>query len=415
MIKKYQVVLILISAIFCLNNTGRSIDKPVLVWGHQFGSPNHEVSRSVVADDSGNVFIAGCTSGKLGKKSFGKRDAFVAKYRKDGTIFWIQQFGTEEKDNAIHIVYKQDNIYICGETTGKLGNKQYGKKDAFVSKCDTNGNPEWTIQFGTGANDIANKIDIDNSNHLYLAGYTEGALGDKHHGEKDAYACKYNSSGKLIWKTQIGSPVEDVGMGIAVDHDRNIYVTGRTKGKLGKIQYGSSDIFVAKLNAKGTVIWIQQYGTSAFDTAMAVVVDRKGYFYVTGSTSGDFSGMQKGKADAFVFKCNPDGSIIWKQQFGTSLPDVSWGIDLCKDGSNDIIVGGCQHYRPCQAFLRRHSDQGNPKLVCEIIKNQKGYGVCGKNVFVDKSGNYYITGGTRVDLYDTHQGKGDIFIAKLKK
>jgi hypothetical protein len=412
--RKNKTILILCTVIIILTQYSYGHDKLEKVWGLQLGTESHDVSRCVVADPSGNCYITGNTKGKLGDKNYGKHDAYVAKLDSSGKISWIRQMGSSEKDNAIEITFHNGHIYICGETFGKFGAKHAGGADIFFSKLDTKGNMLWTRQTGTSADDTAKSIVLDSSNNIYLTGHTQGCIGEKHHGETDAFINKYKNSGDLIRQTQIGTSAEDRGNGIAVDKTGNVYITGSTKGKLGKTHFGGSDMIIAKLDSKGNVSWIQQYGTPSNEWGTSIVVDKKGYVYAGGGTEGNLFGDQKGKGDSCVFRCDSSGSIIWGRQFGTELWDTAWGVVLCKDDSNDILVGGCQHYYPCQAFLRRFDDKGNPGFVYEIIKTGDKYGVCGKNISMDNFGYYYITGGTRADLFSKQKGGGDIFLAKYK-
>ena len=405
--------IILLYAIFLfLDAAGRADDKLTQVWGRQLGTSNKETSRSIVGDDEGNSYIAGYTMGKIGDEAFGGNDVIVIKYDNSGNIVWTQQFGTTQDDKAVYITYQKGSIYICGETSGKLGSSHIGGTDAFFSKLNTDGKLLWTKQFGTAADDTANRVVLDDSGNIYFTGSTQGKLANEHYGGKDAYACKYSESGELIWQTQIGTKGIEDASGISIDRSGNVYIAGATDANMGGTSSGEMDIFIALLSPNGNMLWCKQYGTAFNDFATNVIVDKKGYVYVSGHTAGDLFGSQKGGGDGFVCRCDSQGEITWGQQFGTELWDLPWGMILCKDGSNDVLLGGCQHYYPCQAFMRRYDEQGNTKFIYEIIRDSS-YGVCGKNISMDNLGNYYITGTTHLDLFDTNKGETDMFIAQF--
>ena len=42
----------------------------------------------------------------------------------------------------------------------------------FLSKYDSNGNRQWTQQFGTSINDYGSRLVIDNNNNIFLIGET---------------------------------------------------------------------------------------------------------------------------------------------------------------------------------------------------------------------------------------------------
>jgi hypothetical protein len=69
-------------------------------WTEQLGSVSSEGSRGVSADGSGNVYIAGWTSGSLGGSNAGYFDAFVSKYDASGTLQWTRQLGGSRFEKA---------------------------------------------------------------------------------------------------------------------------------------------------------------------------------------------------------------------------------------------------------------------------------------------------------------------------
>src|SRR5437879_2351500 len=72
------------------------------------------------------------------------------------------------------------------------------------------------------------------------------------------------------WVSQAGSSFDDYSRGIAVDAAGNSYVTGAfhdvaTFGDTSLISSGGYDIFVAKYDNAGKVLWAQQAGSSLYD------------------------------------------------------------------------------------------------------------------------------------------------------
>jgi hypothetical protein len=119
-----------------------------------------------------------------------------------------------------------------------------------VSKYSSNGRLQWKRQLGTYIGDSSNSIATDSRGNAYLTGYTIGKLGDRKYGDEydyDAWAAKYNSSGSLQWKRQLGTPGYDISYDVATDSRGNVYLTGETADQLGDQQYGGySDAWVAK-------------------------------------------------------------------------------------------------------------------------------------------------------------------------
>ena len=159
----------------------------------------------------------------------------------------------------------------------------------------------------------------------------------------------------LTWAKRAGGNGYAVSQAIAVDTAGNSYVTGYFTNS---VTFGpgegnqtmftapglSSDIFVAKLNANGALLWARQAGGASEDLGFGITVDASGNCYVVGSftTSATFapaSLTSAGGVDVFVAKYDASGTVQWvKRAGGSSSTDEGRGIAL--DGSGNLIVGG---------------------------------------------------------------------------
>ncbi len=107
---------------------------------------------------------------------------------------------------------------------------------------------------------------------------------------------------------------------------------------------GSADIFVAKFDALGNAIWSKRFGDASSQIAYAVAIDNSGAIYVGGSMIGsvDFgNGITKtsaGVEDAFLARFDPDGNIVWAQNFGDAARQIIWDIEISK--TNLVVVAG---------------------------------------------------------------------------
>lgn len=81
-----------------------------------------------------------------------------------------------------------------------------------------------------------------------MAGITWGTFpGQTSTESDDLFVAKYDSSGKMIWLRQFGTDNNDYVYGIAADHS-GVYVTGQTNGTFpGETNAGGIDAFIAKL------------------------------------------------------------------------------------------------------------------------------------------------------------------------
>jgi len=394
-------------------------------WLRELGTTSYDYANSVVADDAGNVYITGRTSGGLVGDNTGLYDAFLAKYDQNGNLQWKQQLGTEGYDTANNIVLDQaGNVYINGWTDGSF-NGGIANRDAFIAKYDNSGNQVWVKEFGDSANPLTPNAGYDFSNGgmaigkdgLYIVGSTYGSLQATTNGEADAFLSKYDTNGKWVWTKTIGSSAWDEAKGVAVDKEDNIFITGHTKGDLGYTNRGDADAWVAKYDNTGTQKWIKQLGTAAEDVAKAIAVDNAGGVYISGHTRGSsfdnpLQVLSPGDTNAFVAKFNSsDGTWNWAADLRWLNYDTSTGITA--DGAGNIYFTGYSigSDNNVDAWVRQLNSNGYNYMWWQTLGG--GTEQVSNSVFANKTG-FYIAGSTGESLYSQpHAGRNDAWVAKF--
>ena len=165
----------------------------------------------------------------------------------------------------------------------------------------------------------------------------------------------------LAWSTYLGGSGDDVGYGIAVDAAGNAYVTGCTDSSnfpttAGACDTtyngGSSDVFVAKLNASGSGLVYSTYlgGSGHDDYGSGIAVDAAGNAYVTGytyssdfpTTAGALDRTYNGGGDVFVAKLNASGSgLVYSTYLGEAAVSTSrHGHGIAVDAAGNAYVTG---------------------------------------------------------------------------
>ena len=181
------------------------------------------------------------------------------------------------------------NIFVAGYTEGPLdGNTNAGSSDIFLTKWNANGTKAWTKQWGTTGIDYARGLAVDAGGNIFVTGHTAAALDNNiSYGNTDIFLTKWNADGTKSWTKQWGTGENDVGFGISIANDGNLFISGHTYGSLDNNQYvGLADIMVAKLSPGGVKIWTSQWGTVDTNYSEAVTVDSTGKIYACGTTGG---------------------------------------------------------------------------------------------------------------------------------
>jgi Ca2+-binding RTX toxin-like protein len=316
-----------------------------LAWKKQLGSSNYEWYEQVATDSNNNVYLSGGTAGNLAGTNAGLEDLFLAKYDQNGNQIWVLQYGSYSWDSPFGMTIDSgNNIYLAGATGSNLGGANAGDIDAYLIKYDENGNRLWVKQWGTVNYDQADDIALDSSGNLYISGRTNGNLGGTNAGSSDAFLAKYDLNGHQIWLEQLGSSGNDTGsegVEVITDSAGNVYIASSTNGNLGGTNAGGKDAWVAKYDSSGNQLWLKQFGTAADDIATDVKTDAFGNLYLTGQTSGSLGGTNAGGTDAWFAKYDENGNLLWIQQTGTSADDSATGIAPITAG-NFYLTGGTE-------------------------------------------------------------------------
>ncbi len=315
-----------------------------LQWTKQEGTTAGDGVGDIQIDAAGNLYVFGTTAGSFGTGGLlGSNDYFLAKYDAAGTLQWRKQSGTNKDDRGVALaVDSAGNSFVVGYSYGAFpANSYLGGWDLYLAKYDSSGTRLWVTQTGTTASDAIYDVAIDSNSNVYLTGFSYGNLhSNSNQGSSDIIVLKYDSNGNRLWTKQIGTAQPDVGYGIDLDKKGNIYVTGVTGASLNNQTYlGSSDIFLLKLDTTGTLLWTKQLGTANADTANGMYVDAKDGIYLTGYVTGAFAGnVDHGGIDMFIAKFDGSGTLLWTKQPGTAGDDKGWGIWV--DANGNVWLGG---------------------------------------------------------------------------
>jgi len=323
----------------------------------QVGTADLDVGKAVARDSQGNIVIVGFTYGDLFSTNTDTKhntaDIFIIKTDKFSNVLWARQIGTDKDDAAFGVaVDKNDNsIIVTGLTNGGLNNETPIKHaDCFVMKLAATGETLWTKIIGSDGDDIGNSIAIDNNGNAYVTGFTTGSILGPSYGGYDLFVAAFTPTGTLMRNYQYGTTGDESGEAIALvtaaTGSVSVYVTGSTYGDFGGVNAGLTDLFVMKLDPEvmSTPVWVRQTGTPFEDQVKAITTDGAGAVYVAGLTYGGLDGNTNADttgatSDVFILKYDANGQ---KQgtavQLGSSNSDGANAIAV--DANGAIIVAG---------------------------------------------------------------------------
>ena len=335
-----------------------------LVWARRVGA-NAE-ARGIAVDSGGNSYVTGTFRGSA---TFGAGEAtettltsaaqveiFLARYDSTGALVWAKQASGTSFDfgNSID-VDASGNSYITGyfdgsATFGAGGATattlaSSGQDDIFLARYDSTGALVWAKQAGGTDYDRAFHIRVDASGNSYITGYFEGsatfgaggaaAATLTSDGDSDIFLARYDSKGALAWALRAGGASTDDGYAIDVDASGNSYITGYFNGTATfgaggatattMTSDGDSDIFLARYDSTGALVWAKQAGGTSRDISNRVYADASGNSYISG-TFEDTAIFGPGEAGqtmltgafngngTFVAKYDSAGMLVWAKQ-----------------------------------------------------------------------------------------------------
>ncbi len=299
-------------------------------------------------------------------------------------------------------------------------------------------------QLGSNESTSSNGIVKDLNGNIYVTGNFKGTgtFGNTNVisvGDNDVFLAKFNSEGSLIWVRTAGSLAGDIATDISLDPSGNVIITGYYFDAInfgGNIVFssGSSDVFAAKYDPSGTVLWAKKLGGSGLDLGNSVDTDASGNVYLGGSFSGSctFFGVSNitlnsaGGEDSFVAKLDALGNVLWAKSI--QGPTIQKSNDVLISGTDLYVLGTFENTTDFGNSVSLSSGAGNVDVfvarynlsgVCQAATGFGGVGTDeASRLAKDNNSNIWACGAiyqnaTIGSFVLTSAGNYDAFLVKL--
>ena len=237
-----------------------------LAWGTYYGGYTLTLAWGIALDAGNNVYITGFTLDSTSSKFVtpgayqtafgGGEDAFVAKLDPTGShLLWGTYYGGSGMERGFGIAVDPcDNVYITGVTNSAdsvatagafspnlITTNPVAFSEPFVAKFNSSGSKLVYGSYYGGSNNYnpgwggpMAGITADAGGNAYFTGNLINASGNLYPG--GAFAAKVSPTGDtLLWSANFGTSTTngDFGIGIALDTNNNVLVTGSTTSSTG--------------------------------------------------------------------------------------------------------------------------------------------------------------------------------------
>jgi hypothetical protein len=320
----------------------------LIQWQKAFGGSDADVANCVEQTSDGGYIVAGYTASIDGDVTLmrGFCDVWVVKTDAAGEILWQKTYGGTNYDKANHIRQTADGGYIiCGMTMSSNGDitANHGDSDYWIVKTDASGAIQWQKTYGGSDTDLANCIQQTTDGGYVFTGQCNSSNGDVtgNHGMSDYWIVKTNAEGAIEWQKCYGGSSFDAANSIRQTSDGGYVVGGGSSSDDGNATsyIGDSDCWIVKTNSVGELTWQKKYGGSQYDVVRSIEQGKDGGYLAGGYTNSanvDVTGNH-GTGDAWVFKVDPAGDMVWKKCYGGTSEDGANSTIETSDGAYAFV------------------------------------------------------------------------------
>ncbi len=358
---------------------------PAFGWVRTAGSATSNVAIAEMVLDSTKAIVAvglfrntvdfDAGSGTSNLISNGNQDVFITKYTSNGNFVWAKSIGGTFDDNVMGFEKdRQGNLYLTGAYQGStdfdpgpgvVNLPAPPFANSYILKLDKEGNFLWVKSIAC----IGNTLDIDDSGNILIGGDFGGTV-DFDPGTavfnmtnnlplyRDMFVLKLTNDGNFLWAKQIRSlgAANYQQFGLETDASGNVFFAGNFTNSsdfdpgpaaVSLTSNGSDDAFILKLNAQGDYQWVKQFGSTLSDKAFALEVDKQGNVFTTGSFSGTVDFDPNAGSFALTSPSAQRCAFISKLDGGGNFiyaknfqSGESAGQALSIDASNNLYISG---------------------------------------------------------------------------
>ncbi len=147
-----------------------------VLWARAMTTPTGSAAAQKIAlDPEGSIYVAGQFLSELALDGQSITavggGGFLAKFSTEGRLIWLRNLPKSPDALAADTV---GNVYLGGQAPdgtqfGSLTISARGDADAYVVKCDTDGNPLWVFGCGSEISDNCNALAVDFDGNCFMA------------------------------------------------------------------------------------------------------------------------------------------------------------------------------------------------------------------------------------------------------
>ncbi len=108
-------------------------------------------------------------------------------------------------------------------------------------------------------------------------------------------------------------------------------------GQTNRKGSGGMDAWIFKTNAQGQIIWDKTIGGTQNDVLVDIVSTGDGGYMMIGTTWSKGNGQN----DLWIVKVDPNGQLLWNKTYGTGAMET--GNAITKNANDEFVIAGTKH------------------------------------------------------------------------
>ena len=418
----------------------------ILLWHVKIGTKDHANLNSIVLDNFDNIYIAGgftsasedCTFGSTDINTISLtavgQDTYIAKYNASGELQWAKNVATcTALCRAEGLTLDSENNILIngffrggagttidfggGNTISYIGNTNKG--NAFLAKFNNSGDFIWTKHFSGSDNVRGLSVSRATNEGSYALFSINGDFTVENTapvislpvGQLRWAIVKLDNNGDFVWLRTVSSSSETtvVTPSLVSNSVGDVFIGGSVSStatltnsdgldEASLISNGSFDVFGARYNKGGDIIWAKNFGATSIDRVFGVTVNANQFSIYGYNTSAvyiehdtipaptptygvyninlDYSGnLLSHTSLSPVASFDRDGAIAIDEK-GNSFIAGFFASSSIEIGANTLTNGGGK-----DAFLAKHTNIHILPTITPIINNASAAGNIALEVF----------------------------------
>lgn len=342
-------------------------------------APLHDQSAVVAGHFRAAAVFDGGGTNETVVSAVGEDDLYVARFDKNGDLHWVSRAGGPLFDKALAVTANSQNqSLVCGffESDAVFGANELQEttlqavsgSDVFLAAYNSDGTLAWAkAAGGLGFEQATANLCFADDSILIAGDFAQDltlGLGEPQEtsfmaqGTSDLFLAKYDAQGNLQWATNISGDQEAQCRDLTAYADGSFAIAGVFEGEITlgageafetQLQSsGSADIFLARYQADGTLLWAKQAGGNGLDAGLGVALlsdnslalvgkyEQSAWFGAGEPNAQNLVAM--GAGDIFYARYQATGELSWVQTVGDVEEDVARDVVALKN--EEFVITG---------------------------------------------------------------------------